>query len=160
MTIQTSVPSSLLRPGTFQEFDVSAAQRGLVPIPWRVVCIGALSAGAPATVNVPRQIFATSDSDLAFNPGSELALMIRACFKAAAKYGFSPEIWAQPLADPGGGVKATKTFTFTGPATAGGNMEIQVAGRSIITAVRVGDVATAIATNFQKAASAIVSNLP
>lgn len=160
MAIQTGVPSDILRPGTFQTYDISQAQRGLVPVRRRVVLVGAMATGAPATALVPRQIFVSSESDALYLPGSELALMARAAIKAAAKYGTSPEIWAQPVADPGGGVKATKTFTFTGPATATGDMQIDVAGRPIIFGVLTGDIATVIAAKYKKALDALAFDLP
>lgn len=160
MPVTTTIPSNLLRPGTFQEFDVTSAQRGLVPIRWRAVNIGAFTTGAPAVALVPVQIFSIADSDAYFGAGSEIAIMNRASFKAAALYKTSPEIWAIPIADPGGGVKATKTFTFNGTATASGNISLLFAGRPVLVGVKVGDVQNTIATNAQKAFAAIANNLP
>lgn len=160
MPITTGIPTNLLRPGTFQEFDVTSAQRGLVPIRWRVALVGALTTGSPWTALTPVQVFSIADSDLGGGPGSEIALMVRAAFKAAALYGRSPEIWAMPIADPGGGVKATRTFTFTGTATASGNISLLFAGRSVLVGVKVGDVQNTIATNANKAFVAVQANLP
>lgn len=158
MPISTSVPSTVRRPGTFLEFDVTANARGLVPLERRVALIGAKSSTGTATVSTPVQVFSENDADKKFGQGSELALMARAAIRAAALYGKSPEIWAVPIADPAG-TADIRTLTITGPATASGNMSFTVAGKPVTVGVSNGDVQNTIAANVQKALLALL-NIP
>ena len=94
MTIATSVPSTVRRPGTFQQLDVTSSARGLVPIQRRVALLGAKIAAGTAVVSVPIQIFSEGQADALFGAGSELALMCRGSIRAGGLYGSSPEISA------------------------------------------------------------------
>jgi phage tail sheath gpL-like len=160
MTISTSVPASVRRPGTYQQLDVTTNARGLVPIQRRVALLGAKTAAGTAAVSVPVQIFSESQADALCGAGSELALMGRGSIRAGALYGSSPEIWVVPIADPGSGAFDVHTLTITGPATASGNLTFQVAGKNVVVGVASGDVANTIAANIQLALLAIVATLP
>lgn len=160
MSISTSVPASVRRPGTFQQLDVTTNARGLVPITRRVALLGAkISAGVQA-VSTPVQVFSEADADTKFGAGSELALMCRAAIKAAALYGASPEIWGVAIADPGSGAFDARTLTVTGPATASGNITFTVAGKPVVVGVANGDAQNTIATNINAALLAIAATLP
>lgn len=159
MAILTSVPSSKRRPGTYLEHNILSAGRGLVPIAYRVVLIGAKTSAGTQTNGVPVQVFSESEGDAYFGKGSELALMVRAAFKAGKKYGNTPEIWACSLADPGGGVKAAYTFTITGAATQAGDIEFSINGVVMRAGVAVGDSVTTMALAVKAASDAKLAEI-
>jgi phage tail sheath gpL-like len=154
MPITTSVPSSRRKPGTFQEFDVTSAARGLVPIAYNIALVGNKTAAGTATNLTPYLVGSEGEADTLFGIGSELALMCRAAFDAARRYGTSPAIYAVSIADAAG-TAATRTFTVTGPATAAGDLEVKVAGRLIRVGVASGDAQNTIAANLKAAIDAV-----
>lgn len=160
MPITTSVPSSTRKPGAYVEFDTVSGQRGLVPIQRRVALIGAKIAAGTATAELPQRVTSRKESETYFGKGSELDLMVKQALKTAARYGSSPEIYGVPVADPGGGVKAARTFTVTGPATESGDIELKVAGRLIRVGVTDDDAQNTIAANIEKELDAAVADLP
>lgn len=160
MPITTNVPSNLRKPGTFHQFDVTSSARGLVPLTNRVALIGARTAAGTVATGIIKQIFTESEGDGYFGKGSELALMCRAALKAGKKYGASPEVFGLALADPGGGVKATRTFTVTGPATEAGDVVVTIAGRSIRAGVANGDTANTVAASINAAIAPMIADLP
>lgn len=161
MAITTSIPSTFLTPGAPVEFDTTTGSRGLVAITRRVALIGVKLSTGTAVTAVPYQIFTEGAADAYFGQGSELALMCRAALKAARKAGQSPEIWAVGMAESAG-VKTTKTFTVTGPATASGEVVIRIAGRTIHCPVVNGDSANTVAASINTAigAYAATGDLP
>jgi phage tail sheath gpL-like len=165
VTITSSVPTSLLRPNTYHEFIHTPAGRGLVPITQRVALIGTKSSAGTATVEQPVQVFDALDADTKAGQGSPLALMARKAIaqgklNASLRQGGSPEIWIVPVAAPGGGAAQTKTLTFSGPATASGNIELRIAGRTIFVGVTSGDSANTMAAATEKAIDARAAELP
>jgi phage tail sheath gpL-like len=157
MAILTSIPSTYRTPQATVEFDITSGARGLIALTRRVALIGAKITAGTQAVNTPVQIFVDGDGDGYFGKGSELALMCRAALKAARKAGKSPELWACALAEAAG-VKTTKTFTVTGPATAAGNVIIRIAGRPISTPVANADVANTIAAAIKAAIDLVAAN--
>ena len=116
MTIKHSLPSTVRRPGRFHEFDLTSSAQALTPLPNRVLLVGMFGASATAVVNEFLQITDELTSDGLFEEGSELALMVRKALETGRKIGFQPEIWASPIAEPGGGTAATYTITLVGNA--------------------------------------------
>jgi phage tail sheath gpL-like len=118
---------------------------------------------ASATVQ-PYQMIAENDGDLTFGRGSELALMVRAAFQggadAVANGDLPPEIWACMVADPGGGVRGTRTLTFTGTAAASGDIVLIVAGKTVRVGVTSGDVQNTIAATAKGVLDGILAKLP
>ncbi len=164
MGITTSVPSTTRKPGTFHEFQITGAQRGLVPLQRRVVCLGAKSAAGSLAVHTPQRIFDENEADSYAGKGSELALMLRAALKAMravqAQGIGAPELYACAVADPGAGVKAIHKFTVTGTATEGGDVVFRIAGRTIRAGVSDGDANTVVATAMKDAIDAMLHDLP
>lgn len=157
MTIQTSTPASLLTPGSWVEFDTTTGSRGLVPITRRAALIGVRTTGVGTAVNgVPYQIFTEAAADAYFGVGSELAIMCRAAMKAARKAGTSPEIWAVSIAEAAG-VKGTRTFTVTGPATASGDVVFRIMGRTLRAPVVNGDSANTVAASIKSTIDAMAA---
>lgn len=160
MPIITGIPTSIRRPQTFHTFIYQLSGRSLVPLPTRVALVGMKSSSGTATAEVPIECVDAEDTDAKFGIGSELALMCRKAFEVVAAIGFGPRIFAVPQAAPGGGVVATRTLTVTGTATADGNVEIRIAGRTLLVGVRTGDVQNTVATAINTAIQARYTDLP
>lgn len=154
MPIKTSIPSNRRRPGNSQEFNYKSASRGLSPLNYNVALIGCKLATGTATVEKPYPLFSEKDGDDYFGAGSEAAIMARAFFAMARAINLQPFIWGVGVAEPGAGTQATKTITITGPATAGGDLEIRIAGRTIRAPVVNGDSANTIAAALKSAVDA------
>ena len=153
MSIKTSVASSKRKPGTYHEFDPYSAARGLVPVTNRVLFVAAKTSSGTGTNGVIYQCFVESDADTYWGVGSELALMVRWAFKAAARYGSSPEIFGISIADPAG-TAGIRTLTVTGTATAAGDLVVKIDGRVIRAAVANGDAQNTIAAALKAAIDA------
>lgn len=160
MTIKTSIPSSRLRPGNTQEFNYKQASKGLTPTQKLIGIVGCKLTASPATIEKPYTIFSEKDGDDLFGAGSEVAIMIRAAFAAANKIKAQPQIIACGIAEPGGGTIATQTITVTGPATASGDLEVRICGRTIRCTVTNADVANTIAAALNAAINAYQSVEP
>lgn len=156
MPILTSIPTTQRTPGATIEFDITSGARGLVALARRVALIGAKITAGTGTNGVVYPIYVDGDGDRYFGKGSELAIMCRAALKAGRKAGKMPEIYAVSLAEASG-VKTTKTFTVTGPATAAGNIILRIAGRTISVPVANGDTANTIATAINTAIGAVAA---
>lgn len=134
------IPNLLFTPGAYMEIDSSRAVQGLSKLPNRILLIGARRSTGSVAEGVLVQILSKDDGDLFFGRGSQLAGMCRAAKKANDLV----EIWA--IALDVSGTAATKTITFTGPATSDGTLHFLVGGKAIDVAVSNGDSANAIAT--------------
>lgn len=133
---------TLRKPGVYSEIDNSKAVRGPQAVSYRRLLIGQKLSAGLAAANTLIRITSAAQADAQFGEGSMLAGMVRAAM-ATDTY---TELQVLPLADPGVGVAAAATLTFTGPATASGTIELMIAGRSVSVGVISGDTATAIAT--------------
>lgn len=148
------VPSTLRTPGVYVEFDNTKAVRGLPLQEHRVLCIGQrLTAGTKAALDLV-ECFTADDAKGFFGDGSHLHHMVAAA-RGANK---NNRIFAIALADVGGGVQATGTITFTGPASAAGTLHLYIAGRKITVSVASGASAGTIATAVAAAINAAVSS--
>lgn len=161
MTIPTTVPSSTRRPGAFHEFKFVQSGGQLVAVPLRVLIVAEKTAAGTAPANTPVQVFDELDADAKAGVGSLAALLARKGLEQAKLGGRgAPEIWINPVAENAGGTAAIFTATVTGPATAGGDLVISVAGRLLSIGVSQGDAATAIADAIKKKADELGATLP
>ena len=156
MTISfNAIPLSIRVPGAYVEFDSRNATGGLYQVDNRVILIGQkLAAGAVAALTLTR-IFDEATAIAAFGRGSMLARMAKFA-KAADRYS---DIYAIALDDPGAGVQATQTLTFTGTATAAGTVALMIAGQAVDVAIAAANTATQAATAAAAAINA-VADLP
>ena len=159
MTILHTVPSDARVPGSYQELKFGAAGR-LQPGVRRVALLGQrLSTGSVAAL-VAKEVYSDEEADTYFGIGSELALMCRWAIKAAKRFGLATvQLLAVPIAAAAGTARQF-TFTITGPATAGGDLVVKIAGRTIRVGVDAGDSATTIATALDSAIDALKAELP
>lgn len=135
------IPTTIRTPGFLAEFSSERAIQGVQLKPYKVLLIGQkLAAGSVAEL-VPTRITSPSQASAYFGTASQLHGMAEAYF---ANNAFT-ETWAVAIDDPGGGVQATGTLTFGGPATASGSIYLLIAGRRLVVNVASGDTAAEVA---------------
>lgn len=144
-----SIPVGMRTPGQFVEFDASRATNGQ-PLDNRILLVGQMLAVGTADA---LEIVPVAEADQAvklFGRGSMLARMAWA-LKKADRY---TECHAIGLDDLGGGTAASGTITVTGPATAGGNLDLLIGGQPVTVAVASGTSANDVATAINAAVNA------
>lgn len=159
MTVNTGVPTTLRRPQTFHRFVYQQGGRSLTPLPQRTVMVGTFKGGT-ATAGVVYAVDDAPSSDALFGVGQHLSLMNRKAIETCGTIGFGPQLFAVGVAENAAGVARVQTFTLTGTATAAGNLNVRIAGRSISVPVSLGDTAATVATALNVATNAMQSLLP
>lgn len=160
MTITTSLPSTVRRPGQFHEFDLTSSANGLTPLDNRVLLIGVQGSTGTATADQFYEIFDELQGDTLFEAGSEIALMCRKALETARSLGFAPSIWATGVADPAGVAKTTTLTVGAGTAAVSADILFSVAGRQYRAGVTAGDDQDAVALALKAALDADLANLP
>ena len=92
MTIITSTPSNLRRPGAFSEFGFVQAGQSLIPLPLRGVVVAEKTSAGTATADTPIQVFDEADADAKGGQGSLAAILCRKAFEQGKLSGAQPEI--------------------------------------------------------------------
>lgn len=157
--ITTGLPSSVRRPGAFSAFKFNAnLQLALTDL--AVAIIAEKTAAGTATVDTPIEVFDEDDADTKGGINSLAALGVKKALEQAKIMGQSPRIFMVPIAEPGGGTKATYTFTVTVTTALAGNLVIRIAGRTITVGVSAGDAQNTIATAIKNAIDAQTRYLP
>lgn len=149
----TEIPLSLI-PGVKVSIDGSAAVTGLSNQTHRVLVIGTKLAAGSQAVETPIQITRVDEADALFGAGSMLAAMCRT-FRS---FNTRIELTAIALAEDAAGVKATKTITIVGTATAAGSLVFLVGGVRVAAAVAVGDTPTVMAASVAAAINLVLRN--
>ncbi len=147
------IPLNIMTPGVYVEADNSRAVQGVSQLPHDVLIVGQRTAAGSA---VTGQIYAIDSADTArtlFGTTSHAAQMC-AAYKAVDS--LTP-LWAAGVAD--GTTAAAGSITWSGTATAAGELPLYVGGRRISVPVANGDTASTIETNAL-AAAALVTDLP
>jgi phage tail sheath gpL-like len=148
------IPLNILTPGVYVEADASRAVQGVSQLPQDVLILGQQLSTGTATA---AQVYAVDSADQAkvlFGTTSMIAQAI-AAYKAVDS--LTP-VFAAAVAD-NGTTKATGSITWSGTATAAGELALYVGGRRISVAVANGDTASAVETTAL-AAVAITADLP
>src|SRR5688572_24292065 len=91
----------------------------------RVLLLGQKLAAGVAKPLIPVRITNLDAARTLFGAGSMLATMAA----AALSQGGSNDLWAMPIEDPVGSVKATATITMSGLPTAAGTVALYIGGR-------------------------------
>lgn len=158
MVTFNQVPSSTRVPFVYVEIDPSKASSGPTIQEYRCAIIGQKLPTTPVAAATPFLATSADQVGQAFGFGSIVHGMATAFFKSNR----STEAWFMGVEDAGGAVKATKTLTVTGPATASGTLYLYIAGRRITVGVASGDAQNAIASaiNAAIAASEFAQELP
>jgi len=134
-----SVSNSLQVPGTYVGISAIRAQSGALP--FRSILIGQkLAAGTEASEQL-FQIFSKEDAEQKAGIGSMLAEMADYWFRNNNQ----TPIYCIALDDAGAATAATQTVTFTGPATAGGSVNLYINNELYQVEVTSGDSASDVA---------------
>ena len=145
MTILTDIPSTIMTPGVYVQIDNSLAIQGTPAERHVALLIGLRRSTGTVAAEVVTQITGAPQGSDYFGRGSQLAEMVTA-WKTANP---NTEVYALALDEDAAGVKATRTITITGAATADGTLEFTWGGKRRVVAVTSGDalgtVAAAIA---------------
>lgn len=145
------IPADYKTPGSYVEIAPDYQRVGLLPMPARTLIIGQkTSAGSATALTLNPDVTRASAGTALGGPGSQLDGMIAAYL--AVNQTVPLDVIA--MADAGSSTKAVWTYTFTGPATAGGTTAIQIAGWRVYIGTLSGDSATVVATAFTAAINA------
>lgn len=154
MTIPFSkIPANWRLPLFYVEFDNS--QANTATFQQRTLLIGQKITAGNAVADVPVICSGVADAKTKCGVGSMLASMMD-YYRKNDPVG---EVWILPLADAGGGVKATGTITFTAAATAAGALSLYIAGMIVTMAVTSSQTTNNLATALAAAINAI-TDLP
>lgn len=146
------VPNTVRVPFVTMEIDNSRATLGPALLAFKALLLSQkTSAGAQAANTIAK---VTSEAQVIAAAGRG-SLAHRAA-KAWFANNTSTELWLGVVDDNAGGVAATGTLVFSGPATAAGTIALYIGGERITVNVASGDANTAIATAV---AAAINANL-
>lgn len=129
------VPNAVRVPWAYIEFDNSKAIQGPTLKVFRGLLIGQKRSTGTATADVPVRVTSVAQAKTLFGLGSMLVGMVDAWIKNNPL----TELWVIPVADASGGVQATATLTFTGPASAAGTLNAYIAGKKYAVAVAASD---------------------
>src|SRR6185295_6027775 len=143
----SEIPATILKPGTYSEFNTTLAARGLPANVQEVLIIGQKTSSGSIAEAVPTKIFSEADAILYSGNGSMVHRMVKAAYLANPNLSLS----IVNLSDGGSGVAATGTFTITGPATSAGLLTVYIGNEVVTVAIASGDANTAVATALNAA---------
>jgi phage tail sheath gpL-like len=160
MAVTHNVPAATRTPGTYIEFNIAAAARGLTPLGRRLVLIGCKTSAGEQDELVPVQVFSEADADRLFGIGSPLALMCKWALRGGVDFGAAAELWAGAQDEESGGTAAENTITITGDADEGSDIVIEIAGRVVRASVAADATPTEQAAALVDAIDAMAAELP
>ena len=134
-----TIPQKIYTPLFYAEVDNSAANTTTDSM--QALLIGPMLTTGTATASEVTYVSSAEQAAELFGHGSLLHRMV----KAYRDQDGSGTLYCLPLADPGSGVAATKTVTFTGNATEAGTINLYVGFELVQTAVASGETASDIA---------------
>ena len=144
------IPANNRVPATYVEIDASRALSVQPGELHRVLMIGVMAAGAPATANIVVPVEGELGGDALFGTSSQLAGMCRA-FKQINR---TARLYALPVAAPAGGTAATSTVTLTGTSTEQSLLTLRVGDIRAQASIATGTAAAAAATALAAAVNA------
>lgn len=145
-----NIPSDIRVPLFYAEVDNSQANSATQEM--RTVLFGQMLSTGTGTANALTFVSRTDDAKTLYGEGSILARMHEA-YRAIDPFG---EIWCVGVADATG-TNATGTLALTGPATAGGTINLYIAGQKVAVSVASWDSADTIGEAIEAAVNALGS---
>lgn len=138
---------STRKPGVYMGYDTRLAINNLPAALVKMLIVGQRTVAGSVAALVPTQVYSDADVATYFGSGSPAHLMARAALKA------NPLIDLTVIAqdDAAAGVAATKTVTFTGPATGPGIATLRQGQQTVEIAIANGDTANEIAAAMNTA---------
>lgn len=156
MTISTpNIPSNMLRPGNYTDFNLFAGGLGLPLNNQRLLLIAQKLASGTALANIAVRVITTYEAAFLFGLGSVAHRM----FVAARRLNRDQETWVVPQDDADASTAAAATPTLSGAATGPGTLTVVVGYQRIDVGVLTGDTFGDLATRA-RAAIAAVTDLP
>lgn len=147
------IPANIRVPLFYAELDNSQANSATQN--QRTLIIGQMTSAGAGPANIPALMQSQGNVQQIAGVGSMLDLMVSA-YRKNDSFG---EVWVLPLADPGGGVLATGSITFTGASTAAGTINAYIGGVLASAPVPAGATTSALA-NYLGAAIATTPGMP
>lgn len=135
-------------PGTSVEVDPSMA--GTPTSKKYALLAGYKLSGGTAPSNQPLAVGTQSDADTFFGQGSMLSRMFNKFFALNR----SIPIFCLPLDAPSGGTAATGTITVSNAPSAGGVLDLYIAGQNVEVTIGASDSTNTVATNIAAAINA------
>lgn len=142
MVTFNTIPSNLLTPGQYIEFDNSRAVAGLAGKPNRALIMGLRRSTGTVSENVLQLVSTANAADGYFGIGSQLAEMVRA-FKLNNP---QTETWAVAMDEESGGTAAKITLAVTASSSRSGSIALYIGGYRLLVPIAKDDSATTIAT--------------
>jgi len=154
MTISfNQIPVNILTPGQYVEFDNSRAVQGLVAQPQKILILGQKTSTGTAEADTPYVITQEGESINLFGADS----IAHAMFMTLRNINDVTQCTVIGIDDDAAGTKATGTITIAGTASAGGTLNVYIAGHRVRIGVLSTDTATNIATNLAAAIGNVAS---
>lgn len=149
------IPSSILKPGKYFEFNTKLANSALPGNEQKVLLIGQMSSAGSATADQSVQVFDTDAGDTLFGTGSILALMVRSALKANKRI----RLYCLPV-DDATGVQRTFTLTVAVTTAEAGEIILRIGGKRVAVVVAAGDADSVIAASIVTAVGKVLSEIP
>ncbi len=142
MATYNSIPSNLMVPGFYAEFDPSRANTGAMQ--HKLLILGQRLASGSVAAAQPIRVSRASEAPQFFGPGSQLSEMLIAALNAKP----TMDVWAIALDDLGAGNAAAANFVLAGAASVAGTLRVELGNTNVRVGVTVGmasaDLAAAI----------------
>jgi phage tail sheath gpL-like len=149
----SQIPANQQVPGNYVEIGADYTNMGLLPFPARVLVVGQMKTGSPATAGKIYQILQPGQGAQLFGAPSEVADLITAY--SGTNTGIP--IDAVGVAPATGGAAATGTITFSAASSVASQQAFGVAGSRVVMVVEPGDTDAIMAANFIAAAEAVAA---
>jgi phage tail sheath gpL-like len=143
-----TVPQNILTPLFYAEMD--STQAGYFTQNQRILLIGQKLATGTAPADVPVLVSRNDEAKGLFG----LASMLTSMHKIVRLNDLIGEVWCLPIADPGAGVAAAGTVTFSGSPTEAGTYNLYIGDDRIQMAVAVSQTPAQLATALAAAINA------
>lgn len=145
-----SIPSNIRVPWTYIEFDNSNASSGAATLTHKMLILGQKLSSGTAVANEIVRVTSVAEAKTLFGAGSMLALMADTLFKNNS----FTEAYFCPQDEPGAGVAASGTITYTATDALAGTIYLYIGGKQITAGVTAAMTATQVATAVKDAINA------
>lgn len=146
-----TLPSSIRKPGTYNELNIKLAVRNLPANPQKVVIVAARTAEGSLAVNTPTDIFSDYEARAYAGPGSTAHKMVLAALKAYPYIRLS----LVTVDDDAAGIAASGSVAVTGAAEGAGVLSVTIAGKTCRIAASRGDSPADMATALAETVNAV-----
>ena len=146
-----TLPSSIRKPGTYNELNIKLAVRNLPANPQKVVIVAAKTAEGTLPVNTATDIFSDYEARDLAGPGGTAHLMTLAALKAYPYVRLSLVL----VEDDAAGIAATGSLSIDGAAEGAGVISVSIAGTAYRIAAARNDTPADMATALAETVNAV-----